>query len=255
MPIQDIFTLTGKVALITGASRGIGEHLALALGEAGADVALASRSVEGSQAVAERIEALGRRAFVTKVDVTSVASIQAMVDAVAGHFGRIDILVNSAGLNILRPALEVSEEDWDKVLDTNLKGTFFCCQAVGRLMVARGYGRIVNIASQMAVVGWNNRAAYCASKGGVAQITKVLAVEWAQRGVTVNAVAPTFIETAMTAKMLQDEAFRQEVLRRIPMGRLGQPGEVVGAVLYLASDAASLVTGHTLLVDGGWTAW
>jgi 2-deoxy-D-gluconate 3-dehydrogenase len=250
-----MFTLSGKVALVTGASRGIGEYLAMAIAEAGADVAVASRGLEGSREVAMRIAALGRRSYAAQVDVTSVESIQAMVDEVTGHFGRIDVLVNSAGLNVVKPALDVTEEDWDRVLDTNLKGTFFCCQTVGRGMVARGYGRIVNIASQMAVVGWNNRAAYCASKGGVAQITKVLAVEWAQQGVTVNAVAPTFIETAMTAKMLQNEEFRAEVLRRIPMGRLGQPEEVVGAVLYLASDAASLVTGHTMLVDGGWTAW
>lgn len=255
MPIQDMFTLNGKVALITGASRGIGEHLALALAEAGADVAVASRGVEGSREVAERIAALGRRAYVAQVDVSNVDSIKAMAEDVARHFGRIDVLVNNAGVNITKPALDVSEEDWDRVLDTNLKGTFFCCQAVGRIMVANGYGRIVNMASQMAVVGWNNRAAYCASKGGVSQITRVLAVEWAQKGVTVNAVAPTFIETAMTRKLLQDEEFRGEVLRRIPMGRLGQPSEVVGAVLYLASDAASLVTGHTMLVDGGWTAW
>ena len=255
METKDRFNLSGKVALVTGGGRGIGEHMALALAEAGADVAVASRTLSQSQEVAARIEALGRRGHAAQVDVTNVASTRAMVDDVAGHFGRIDILVNNAGVNIVKYALDLTEEDWDTVLDTNLKGVFFCSQAVGRLMVAQRYGRIVNIASQMAAVGYYKRAAYCASKGGVAQITKVLAVEWATHGVTVNAVAPTFIETAMTAKMLADEEFRQEVLRRIPMGRLGKPDEVVGAVIYLASDAASLVTGHTLFVDGGWTAW
>lgn len=255
MPIQDMFALTGKVALITGASRGIGEHLAVSLAEAGADVALTSRSIDQIQDVAKRIEALGRQAYPVEVDVTNVDQVRAMAQEVANRFGRIDVLVNNAGLNIAKPALEFTEEDWDRVLDTNLKGTFFCAQAVGKLMVERGYGRIVNMASQMAVVGWNNRVAYCASKGGVSQVTKVLAVEWAEKGVTVNAVGPTFIETPMTAKMLANEEFRTEVLRRIPMRRLGQLDEVVGAVLFLASDASSLVTGHTLLVDGGWTAW
>ncbi len=255
MGVQERFNLAGKVALVTGGGRGIGAHIALALAEAGADVGVAGRTLAQTQEVAARIRDLGRRSYAAYVDVTNVPSIRAMVEEVAGHFGRIDILVNNAGVNIIKYALDVTEEDWDQVLDTNLKGVFFCAQSVGRLMVAQKYGRIVNIASQMAAVGYYKRAAYCASKGGVAQITKVLAVEWARDNVTVNAVAPTFIETAMTAKMLQDEEFRQEVLRRIPMGRLGQPDEVIGAVIYLASDASSLVTGHTLFVDGGWTAW
>ena len=255
MGVQARFDLSGKVALVTGGSRGIGEAAALALAEAGADVAVASRTVEQSRAVAARVADLGRRSLAVRADVRQVDSIRAMVDEVSNHFGRVDILVNSAGINILRPVLEVKEDEWDRILDTNLKGLFFTCQAVGRLMVEQNYGRIVNIASQMAVVGYFNRAAYCASKGGVAQVTKVMAIEWARHNVTVNAVAPTFIETTMTAKMFQDEEFRAEVLGRIPMGRLGSLDEVTGAVLYLASDAASLVTGHTLLVDGGWTAW
>ncbi|MHB1005356.1 MAG: SDR family NAD(P)-dependent oxidoreductase [Chloroflexota bacterium] len=255
MAIQDIFALNGKVALITGASRGIGETLAQALGEAGADVAVASRSLDQSRLVADRIASLGRRGKAFHVDVTNVESIHNLVDKVVAEYGRIDVLVNNAGLNVLKPALDVTEEDWDRVLDTNLKGTFFCSQVVGRVMIGQGYGRIVNMASQMAAVGFLDRVAYCASKGGVSQITKVLAVEWARKGVTVNAIAPTFIETAMTAKVLADEEFRQEVLRRIPMGRIGTPNELVGALLYLASDASSLVTGTTLFVDGGWTAW
>jgi NAD(P)-dependent dehydrogenase (short-subunit alcohol dehydrogenase family) len=252
---QHLFDLSGKVALITGGGRGIGEGLALALAEFGADVAVASRTVSEGQDVAARVAALGRRSAAFQVDVTSVASSERLANQVADQFGRIDILVNNAGLNIIKYALDVTEDDWDRVLDTNLKGLFFCCQAVGRLMVAQGSGRIINMASQMAKVGWHKRAAYCASKGGVAQLTKVLAVEWAAHNVTVNAVAPTFVETQMTAKMFEDEAFRQEVLSRIPLGRLGKPQDVAGAVIYLASEAGSLVTGHTLLVDGGWTAW
>ncbi len=255
MSCMDLFSLRDKIALITGGSRGIGEHLSLGLAEAGATMAVTSRNREQSQAIADQIVKLGGQASAFEVDVTSVESINKMVAAVHEHFGRIDILVNNAGLNIAEPALAVTEEHWDRVMDTNLKGTFFCAQAVGRLMVDRGYGRIVNISSQMGSVGWNDRACYCASKGGVNQLTKVLAVEWAEKGVTVNAVAPTFIETRMTGGMLANEQFRKEVLRRIPMGRLGQPGEVLGAVIFLASDAGSLVTGHTLLVDGGWTAW
>ena len=255
MSAQQLFDLTGKVALVTCGGRGIGEGLAMALAEAGADVAVASRTVSQAEEVAGRVAALGRRSAAFPVDVTVVASIERMAAQVADRFGRIDIMVNNAGLNIIKYALEVTEDDWDRVLDTNLKGLFFCCQAVGRLMVAQRFGRIINMASQMAKVGWHKRAAYCASKGGVAQLTKVLAVEWAPYGITVNAVAPTFIETQMTARLFEDEAFRQEVLSRIPLGRLGTPRDVAGAVIYLASEAGSLVTGHTLLVDGGWTAW
>jgi len=255
MAIREMFDLGGKIALVTGASRGLGEAIALGLAAAGADVAVTSRSLAQSEDVAARIRGEGRQSQAFQVDVTQVPSIQRMVDEVAQRFGRIDILVNNAGVNVLKYAADFTEEDWDRVLDTNLKGTFFCAQAVGKVMVAQNYGRIVNIASQMAVVGYYKRVAYCASKGGVAQLTKVLAVEWAPHKVTVNAVAPTFVETAMTSAILNDEEFRQEVLRRIPLGRLGKPEEVVAAVVYLASDAAGLVTGHTLLVDGGWTAW
>jgi 2-deoxy-D-gluconate 3-dehydrogenase len=178
-----------------------------------------------------------------------------MVEEAEERLGPLHILVNNAGINLPRPALEVTEEEWDLVLDTNLKGLFFAAQAAGRRMVERRYGRIVNMASQMGFVGFYFRAAYCASKAGVVNLTRVLAVEWAPYGVTVNAVAPTFVETPMTRGMLEDPWFREEVLRRIPMGRLADPQDVVDAVRYLASDAAAMVTGHTLLVDGGWVAW
>jgi 2-deoxy-D-gluconate 3-dehydrogenase len=178
-----------------------------------------------------------------------------MVEEAEEGLGPLHILVNNAGINLPRPALEVTEEEWDLVLDTNLKGLFFAAQAAGRRMVERRYGRIVNMASQMGFVGFYFRAAYCASKAGVVNLTRVLAVEWAPYGVTVNAVAPTFVETPMTRGMLEDPWFREEVLRRIPLGRLADPQDVVDAVRYLASDAAAMVTGHTLLVDGGWVAW
>lgn len=251
------FSLEGKVAVVTGSSRGIGRAVAVGLAEFGADVVVTSTpaGLEVGKAVAEEIERLGRRSLACPLEVCDRASIDRMVDTVISAYGKIDILVNNAGLNIPKPSLEVSEADWDAVLDTNLKGLFFCCQAVGRQMVERRSGKIVNMSSQAGVVGIERRAAYCASKGAVIQLTKVLAIEWAPYNVNVNAVGPTFVETDLTRPMLQDEEFAAEVLRRIPLKRVGQPVDVVGAVVYLASPAADLVTGHTLLVDGGWTAW
>ncbi len=248
--------LDGRVALVTGASSGLGYASALALAEAGADLVVASRSLERLADICRAIEARGRQAFPLAVDVRDLAQVRRMADAAVERFGRIDILVNSAGLNIPQPALEVTEEAWDTIMDTNAKGLFFCCQAVGRYMVAQRYGRIVNIGSTMGLVGMADRAAYCASKGAVSQLTKVLAIEWAPYNVTVNAVAPTFVETPLTRPYFERiPGFREEVLRRIPMGRLGLPEEVAAAVVFLASDAASLITGVTLPVDGGWTAW
>lgn len=249
------FDLSGKVAVVTGGSRGIGRAAALALAEAGCNVVISARHSEGLEDVAHEITALGRRVLAVRADMTKVDDIYRMVDQTATVFGRVDILVNNAGINIPKPALEVTEEDWDRVSDTNLKGVFFCAQAVGRVMVGQNRGKIINIASQMAFVGYYKRAAYCASKGGVVQLTKALAIEWASHSINVNAVAPTFIETPLTAPMFADEAFREEVIRRIPMGRVGRPEDVTGAVLYLASESSDLVTGHTILVDGGWVAW
>ncbi len=256
MPIKfPNFTVTDKVAIVTGASTGIGYGSALALAHAGADVVVTSRSLERVEPVAAEIRHMGRRALPLALEVTSLESIDAMVKTAVEYFGRIDILVNNAGINIPEPALDVTEEHWDRVLDTNLKGLFFCAQRVGRVMVAQGGGKIINIASQMGFVGGRLRAAYCSSKGGVVQLTKVLAIEWARYGVNVNGVAPTFIKTPFTARMFEDEAFSQEVLRNIPLGRIGEVEDVLGAILFLASSAADLITGHTLLVDGGWTAW
>lgn len=256
MPVAP-FRVDDQVALVTGAGSGLGLASAQALAEAGAEVvvteipALLERAEEAARAIAA---ASGRPAHALPLDVTSVDSIQALVDATLARCGCIDVLVNNAGVNVRRRALEVSEDDWDSVLDVNLRGAFFCAQRVGRHMVARRQGRIVNIASQNGVIGMEDRAAYCASKAGLVNLTRVLAYEWAEYGVNVNAVGPTFVRTALTEPMWADPEVYEGVVRRIPLGRLATPDDVAAAVVYLASPAAAMVTGHTLLVDGGWTA-
>jgi 2-deoxy-D-gluconate 3-dehydrogenase len=244
------FRLDGKVALVTGASRGIGLGLAKALAEVGAKVALAGRDEQALSALASTIPG----SLVVPMDMTRISSIQHGVARVESHYGQLDILVNNAGLGANHPALEVTERDWDELMDVNLKGLFFCAQAAARGMIARGYGRIVNMSSQAAVVGIVDHAVYCASKGGVNQLTRVLSLEWSKLGVTVNAVGPTFIYTPGTAERLDNPEYRENVLRRIPAHKIGDISDVAGAVIYLASDAAKLVTGTCLLVDGGWTA-
>jgi 2-deoxy-D-gluconate 3-dehydrogenase len=243
------FDLKGRVALVTGASRGIGHGLARSLAEAGARVAVAARTTELLEPLARDIGGLA-----VTMDVSKVDSIRAGVDRVARELGGIDVLVNNAGLGANHPALDVSEADWDTMMAVNLKGLFFCCQAAGRHMLERGYGRIVNVSSQASLVGIVDHAVYCASKGGVNQLTRVLALEWSARGVTVNAVAPTFIYTPGTAERLDQPEYLERVLSRIPAGRVGSIDDVAGAVIYLASEAAGLVTGTVLPVDGGWTA-
>ena len=245
------FQLDGKVALVTGASRGLGAGIATGLREAGATVVGTSRD---SKSAAQLAEHLGTVPAV--MDVTDVASVQASVDRVASEFGHLDLLINNAGLNIPQSVFDVDESSWDSVIDTNLKGTFFAAQAAARHMVARGEGgRIINVASQAGVVGIEERSAYGASKSGVILLTKVLAIELAQHEITVNAVAPTFIATELTRSTLEDPEWRERILSRIPLGRVGEVEDVVAAAVYLASPAGAMVTGHTLLVDGGWTAW
>jgi NAD(P)-dependent dehydrogenase (short-subunit alcohol dehydrogenase family) len=245
------FRLDGKVALVTGASRGLGAGIADALKEAGATVAGTSRRQDSAERVAERLDSVA-----VAMDVSDVAAVRAGVDRVASELGRLDILVNNAGLNIPQGVFDVDEASWDAVLDTNLKGTFFAAQAAARHMVAGGEGgRIINVASQAGVVGIEERSAYGASKGGAVLLTKVLAIELAQHGITVNAVAPTFIATELTRDTLENPAWRERVLSRIPLGRVGEVEDVAAATVYLASPGAAMVTGHTLLVDGGWTAW
>lgn len=250
----DIFDLSGRTAFITGAGRGIGRESAMLLARAGADVALASRSPAELETVAEDVRSLGRRASVHALDVHDIPDIARTVERIEQLHGRIDILVNNAGTNVQRAALEVTEADWDLVMDTNAKGAFFCAQAVGRGMVKRGSGKIINMASTFAMLGFPNRTAYAASKGAVIQFTRVMAVEWAELGVNVNAIGPTATETKMNADLFRDETWRAAVLPRIPAGRFAEPRDVAGAVLYLASSASDMVNGHLLLVDGGWSA-
>jgi NAD(P)-dependent dehydrogenase (short-subunit alcohol dehydrogenase family) len=247
--------LDGRHAIVTGAGRGIGRATALALAEAGADVTLFSRSEVELDAVADEVRARGRRADTCVGDVRSEDDVARLVEEAAKNDG-LAICVTAAGLNRPGPTLTQSVEDFDLVVETNLRGTYLTCRAFAGAVTARGRGgRIVAISSQMGEVGYPGRAAYCASKHAVNGLVKALAVEWAPVGISVNAVAPTFVDTPLTRPMFEDDAFRDDVLRRMPMGRIGTPSEVVGAVVYLASDQASLVTGHVLDVDGGWTAW
>lgn len=248
------YRLDGQVALVTGASKGIGADLARSLADAGARVAVAARDGEALTALASEISAAGGEAFVAEMDVSRVESIRDAIKTVHEHFGRLDILVNNAGLGANHPAEDVSETDWDEMMGVNLRGLFFCCQAAGRIMLPQGSGRIVNMSSQAGVVGIRDHAVYCASKGGVNMLTKVLALEWSARGVTVNAVAPTFIYTPGTAERLDQPDYLHGVLDRLPIGKVGTTTDVAGAVIYLASPAAEMVSGHVLLVDGAWTA-
>jgi NAD(P)-dependent dehydrogenase (short-subunit alcohol dehydrogenase family) len=248
------FDLQGQVALVTGAARGIGHACVLALANAGADVALGLREVNTGTDLAHEIESMGRRALCLQMDMTHLEQVRQAVDTAVAHFGRLDILVNNAGLAPGNLAENVREEDFDLTLAVNLKGTFFASQAAGRVMIRQKYGRIINLGSQAGFVALPTESVYCMTKAAISHLTKCLAVEWGQYNITVNAVAPTFIHTPGTAGALADPAFRADVLSRIALGRIGEPMEVAGAVLFLASPAASLITGETLLIDGGWTA-
>jgi len=250
-----MFDLEGKVAMVTGAGRGIGKAIALGLAEAGADVGLISRTLSELEAVAREITSLGRRSGAVAADLTATDGIQSVVEELGEKLGGVDILVNNAGINIPQEALDVTVEAWDQIMDINLKASFFLSQAVGRVMIDQGRGgRIINISSQTGTVALIKRSAYCASKAGLDLVTKVLALEWASHGILVNGVAPTFIETELSKGFLADPQFREYALAKNLLKKLGKPEDVVGAVIYLASPASSLVTGHVLLVDAGWTA-
>jgi NAD(P)-dependent dehydrogenase (short-subunit alcohol dehydrogenase family) len=248
------FDLEGQVALVTGASKGIGRDLVLALAHAGASTVAAGRSLDDVVGVTEEARGDGGQAEAVELDLRDRASIDRVVDECVERFSRLDILVNNAGLGTNHDALDATEEEWDELFAVNVRGLFFACQSAGRQMIAQQSGRIVNMASQAGLVGIPRHAAYSASKGAVIALTKVLALEWAPFGVTVNSVAPTFIRTPGTAERLNQPDFLANVLEQIPVGRVGTTTDVAGAVIYLASPAASLVTGTVLVVDGGWTA-
>ena len=248
------FDLTGKVAIVTGAGRGMGRYMALDLARYGADVVLCSRTRAELEDVAGQIEAMGRRALAVVADVCRLPDIEQMTAETLQRFGKIDVLVNNAGMNIPQWAEEVTEEAWDRIMNVNVKGVFFCAQTVGKVMIRQQRGKIINVSSQSGSVGLIKRSAYCSSKGAVNQLTRVLALEWGKHNICVNALAPTFVETPMTRPMLSEQSFHEYVMGNILLGRLCKPEDLTGALIYLASDASNMVTGHILHIDGGWTA-
>ena len=247
------FDLTGKVAIVTGASRGLGQYFSRSLAKAGADLVITARRVESLYEFQREIESLGRKAYPLPLDVRVEESIRAMAQRGIDHYGQVDILVNNAGINIRKPALELTWEDWNTVLDTNLRGAFFVAQAVGKHMVERGYGRIINIGSVTCVFGYAGITPYCASRGGVMQMTKSLADDWGRHGVTVNVLAPGWFKTAQTAALYENREWVEYLIDRIPLKRPGEPTDLDGAVVFLASDASRYITGQVLLIDGGIT--
>jgi gluconate 5-dehydrogenase len=248
---NSLFDLSGKVALVTGASRGLGQYFARALARAGADIAITSRDKESLSDFADEIHVLGCRIFSTNLDVRDYNSIQSAIASIETYFGHIDILVNNAGCNIRKPALNVTWEDWNTVLDTNLRGSFFVAQGVARGMVQRGYGRIINIGSVTCVAGYAGLGPYGASRGGIRQLTMSLADDWGSRGVTVNCLAPGWFRTQQNKTLYENAAWVEYLNDRIPAKRAGLPDDLDGAVVFLASDSSRYVTGQTLLVDGG----
>jgi NAD(P)-dependent dehydrogenase (short-subunit alcohol dehydrogenase family) len=248
---SNLFDLAGKVAMVTGTSRGLGQYLGRALARAGADLVITSRSPDTLRSFQTEIESLGRRAFPLALDVRNYDSIQQAVTRAVEHYGKIDILVNNAGCNVRKPALEVTWEDYNLVLDTNLRGTFFVSQAVARHMVRSKYGRIINIGSVTCVAGYAGLGPYGASRGGVKQLTMSLADDWGIHGITVNCLAPGWFKTAQNAVMYENKEWVDYLCDRIPLKRPGQPQDLDGAVVFLASAASEYVTGQTLLVDGG----
>jgi NAD(P)-dependent dehydrogenase (short-subunit alcohol dehydrogenase family) len=251
---SQLFNLEGKVAVVIGGTSGIGRALARGLAEAGADVSPTSRRQQQVNDTAAEIEGLGRQSLAVASDVADRASLESLASKVLSRFGKVDILINCAGRIKRTPTLTMAEEDWTAIVDTNLTGTFRACQVFGRPMLERGFGRIINIASLNSFVALNEVAAYAASKSGVSSLTRSLAVEWSKKGVLVNAIAPGVFRTDLNAQLLDTTPRGQELLMRTPMGRFGKTEELTGAAIFLASDAASFVTGQTLVVDGGFLA-
>jgi len=248
---ENLFHLTGNVAIVTGASRGLGQYFGRALARAGADLVVTSRTRDSLTPFVAEIERLGRRAVPLELDVRDPDSIRKMADDAEAACGRIDILVNNAGCNVRKPAVEVTWDDWNLVLDTNLRGTFFVAQAVARKMIPRGAGRIINIGSVTCVAGYAGMGPYCASRGGVKQLTMSLADDWGPMGITVNCLAPGWFKTAQNQVLYDDDEWVEYLCDRIPLKRPGQPSDLDGAVVFLASPASGYITGQTLLVDGG----
>ena len=246
------FDLTGKVAIVTGSTRGIGRALALGLANAGADVAVVGRTVADCGKVAEEIRALGRRALPVPTDITDQAAIQALVDTVVKEFGHIDILVNNAGSAVTKKAEDLTMEDWDYVVGVDLRSAFMVAQAVGRVMIQQKSGRIINTTSVYGHVGGKLVLPYLAAKGGLTQVTKGLALEWAKYNINVNALVPGYIRTPMNDAELQNEKVYNSIIRKIPIKRLGEVEDMIGAVVFMASDASNYMTGTSLAVDGGW---
>jgi NAD(P)-dependent dehydrogenase (short-subunit alcohol dehydrogenase family) len=249
------FHLTGQAALVTGAARGLGRAIALALAQAGADIAIGLRDASSDGGVGAEIERLGRRVLPLQMDVTSLSQVQEGVQRAASHFGRLDVLVNNAGAALVGNAEAVSEADYDAQFALNVKGAYFASQAAAQVMLAQGKGCVINVSSQAGFVALPGVSVYCITKAAMVHMTRCLAVEWGRYGIRVNGIAPTFIATPGNQEVLADAAFRADVVERIAaLHRIGEPREVTGAVVFLASEAASLITGHTLLIDGGWTA-
>jgi NAD(P)-dependent dehydrogenase (short-subunit alcohol dehydrogenase family) len=251
----DAFQLDGRVALVTGASRGLGEAMADALAQAGASIAVVSRNLDECQQVADRLKSkTGREILAVQTDVTRRDEVEEMVCQTVAKFGKIDILVNNAGINVRKHLIDVADEDWESVMGVNLKGPMLCSRAVARVMIEEGCGSIINISSMMAFVSLSGRAAYSTSKAGLLGMTRTLALEWAPYSIRVNALCPGPFATPMNKVLLQDKELHTYFVSRIPLGRFGEPQELGGAIVFLASDASSFMTGASLVLDGGWTA-